>query len=112
MVKKVSVGKAVKGVKKAAKSVAPAKPSAKSVKAAVAKPRLGEPLKGAKNYGKYEWRTWCDGKEHRLVEGVNFVCQPNTFRLLAKSWAKRNGVSVTISIDSKVKPNVVTLKFN
>ena len=76
------------------------------------KPALGPPLKGSKNFSRYNWRKWCDGKPHKLKHGVDFFCKVDTFRLISKQWAKRNGVHVKVSIDSRSVPAVVTIQFN
>lgn len=43
---------------------------------------------------KYDWASWLDGGQWKLVEGVDFVVSPHSFRSQASSAARRQGCAL------------------
>jgi hypothetical protein len=53
-------------------------------------PILGRPPK-------YDWRSWTDGKEYFLLEGVDFDCSAESFTILVRRTARSKSLAVTVS---------------
>ena len=50
----------------------------------------------------YPWDEWISWDEVQLVQGVDFSCQLDTFRVLAYVAARRLGRKVSVSISGDV----------
>ncbi len=60
---------------------------------------------------KYDWPTLTNGKVYRLVRGVDFECEVNSFRASLHSKAKRSGMRVDISMP-KDDENAIIFQFH
>lgn len=60
---------------------------------------------------KYDWPTLTNGKVYRLVRGVDFECEVNSFRASLHSQAKRKGMRVDISMP-KDDENAIIFQFH
>ncbi len=49
----------------------------------------------------YPWDLWLDGQVRRLTKGVDFACEPNSFRTLAYTTAVNRGVVVRSKVLDK-----------
>lgn len=56
---------------------------------------------------RYPWKSWMDGKQHRIVQGVDFSTSPNTMRQQLHQYASRNGMKVK----TRLFDNTLIFKF-
>lgn len=59
--------------------------------------------------GKYSWSEWADGKIREFKAGEDFTCQPGALVGMARSYAKKNGL--TLRASAKKDSDVVVLQF-